>query len=303
LQAAAGGASWAAISRRGSALPDTLPNPVGYSVISWPRRAFGEAFQTISDLGYQGVQLLPWVQDAYPGAKARELKEQLTMLKLFPAALSCRGVSPRPDSSETFTAALREDADFLHGLGGRVLQVVDDGKFDGKYTADQIKSMGARMNELGKIAKDSGLTLGYHPHSRRLGETRAGLASVLDATDPRYVGLIADVAHLQFGGCDPAEVIRTYRQRLVMLHIKDLRKDAYDLARQNRPAANALKHYFCEIGQGVVDFPSVITTLRQIAFEGWLIVELDAYVVPPGGPAESARINKAALQKLGFRIG
>jgi len=35
-------------------------------------------------------------------------------------------------------------------------------------------------------------------------------------------------------------------------------------------------------------------------FQGWLIVELDGYEVPPGGPAESAAINKGALQKLGL---
>lgn len=286
-----------------SALPTPLPIRVGYSVISWPQTAFLEAFQTISSLGYQGLQLLPWVQDAYPGDKVHELKAQLDKLKLYPEALSCRGVSLRPDTTDTFADKLSEDAKFLHALNGGVLQITDGGKYDGKYTADQIKSMGARMNELGKMAKDSGLTLGYHPHFRDLGETREGLGRVLDATDPRYVSLIADIAHLKLGGCDPAEVIRTYHQRLVLLHLKDARKDAYDLARQNRPAANHLDHYFCEIGQGVVGYPAVVASLRKSGFRGWGIVELDAYVVPPGGPAESARINKEALLKLGFKIG
>jgi hypothetical protein len=36
---------------------------------------------------------------------------------------------------------------------------------------------------------------------------------------------------------------------------------------------------------------------------GSLIVELDSYESPAGGPAESARINKAALESLGFKIG
>jgi inosose dehydratase len=198
---------------------------------------------------------------------------------------------------------LRQDADFLRRLRGGVLQITDGGKYNGQYTADQIKSMGARMNELGKVAKDSGLTLGYHPHFRDLGETREGLGRVLDATDPRYVGLIADIAHLKLGGSDPAEVIRPYHERLVMMHIKDLRRDAYDLARQNRAAASSLKHYFCEVGKGVVDFPSVTASVQQSGFQGWLIVELDSYVQPAGGPAESARINKDALQKLGFKIG
>jgi len=163
--------------------------------------------------------------------------------------------------------------------------------------------MGAKMNELGKMAKDSGLTVGYHPHFKTAGETREGLGRVLDATDPQCVGLIADVAHLTLGGSDPAEVIRTYQQRLVPVHLKDVRRDAYDLARQNPDAAGRLKTRFCEIGRGVVDFPAIMTSLREARFQGWVIVGLDAYALPPGEPAESARINKDALRALGFKIG
>lgn len=297
-------ASGVALSALGVASsPGALSNPVGYSVISWPQSAYLEAFQTISDLGYQGVQVLGWVQDAYPDGKTQELKDLLQKLKLHPEALSCRGIALRPDTSDAFTDTLRQDADFFSRVGGSVLQITDGGKYDGKYTSDQIKSMAARMNDLGKMAKDSGLTLGYHPHFRDLGETREGLGRVLDATDPRYVGLIADIAHMKLGGSDPAEVIRTYHQRLVMMHVKDLRKDAYELARQNRPAANSIPHYFCEIGQGVVDFPSIFNSVRHVGFKGWMIVELDSYVVPAGGPGESARINKQALQGFGLRIG
>lgn len=300
---AAGAAGWTAFSRPGSALPAPLPIPVGYSIISWPAADFEHAFQTISALGYRGVQLLPWVQDAYPPGKTAPLKDQLHKLKLFPAALSCRGVSLRPDSSDLFADKFHEDADFLASLRGGVLQITDGGKPQVQYTAAGIKAMGARMSELGKMAKDIGLTLGYHPHFGTLGETREGLGSVLDATDPRYVHLIADVAHMALGGSDPAEVIRTYHQRLVMLHLKDLRRDTYEWARQNRGAVRHGRKYFCEIGTGVVNFPAITAALRQVEFKGWGIVELDAFVPPPGGPDESARMNKVALEKLGFKIG
>jgi len=294
--------SWAAVSRLDSALPGTLPNPVGYSNISWPPNDFNQALETVSALGYQGVQLLGWVQEAYSGGKTAELKDRLHRLKLLPAALSCNKVSLRPDRPANPIPKFREYADFLHSLGGNVLQLLDRGKPHGNYSAGEIKSLGARMNELGKIAKDSGLTVGYHPHLGRLGETREGLGRVLDATDPQYVGLMADVAHLILGGADPVEVLRTYHQRLVLVHLKDVRRDAYELAHQKPDAVGKLKAYFCEIGHGVVDFPAVTATLRDVRFQGWVIVELDRYELPAGGPAESARINKDALRSLGFNI-
>ena len=108
---------------------------MGYSVISWPAADYMQAFTTASALGYQGVQMLPTLQEAYPGAKVSELKDLLQKLKLFPAVLSCRGVALRPDSSETFMDKLRVDADFLHTLGGSVLQITDGGKPQGDYSA------------------------------------------------------------------------------------------------------------------------------------------------------------------------
>jgi len=301
-QAGAAALSWAAFSRLNSALPVTLPNPVGYSNISWQENEFSQALETVPALGYQGMQLLGWVQEAYAGEKTAELKDRLQKLKLSAAALSCSKVKLRPDSPENFTAEFRVYADFLHSLGGKVLQLIDSGKPHGNYNAGEIKSMGAKMNELGMMAKDSGMTVGYHPHFGTLGETRQELGRVLDATDPRYVGLIADVAHLKLGGSDPAEVIRTYHQRLVLVHLKDVRRDAYELIRENRGAAEELKARFCEIGRGVVDFPAVTASLREGQFQGWVIVELDRFEPPPGGPAESARINKDALRSLGFKF-
>ena len=242
------------------------------------------------------------MQEAFGRNKTAELNDQLQKLKLSAAALSCNGVSLRPGNPETFAAKFREDADFLRSLGGNVLQLIDGGTPRGGYSAGEIKSLGASMNELGRMAKDLGLRVGYHPHFGTLGETREGLERVLDVTDPQYVGLIADVAHLKLGGSDPAEVIRTYHQRLILVHLKDVRRDAYELARQNRDQVGKLNPRFCEIGHGVVDLATVTSTLREIRYQGWVIVELDHFEPSQGGPAQSARINKDALRSLGFSV-
>src|SRR5208283_5025627 len=71
-KAGAAVASWAAFSRVDSAMPGTLPNPVGYSNISWPPNELSQALETVSALGYQGMQLLGWVQETYAGEKTAE---------------------------------------------------------------------------------------------------------------------------------------------------------------------------------------------------------------------------------------
>lgn len=110
------------------------------------------------------------------------------------------------------------------------------------------------------------------------------------------------MAHLTIGGSDPAEVIRTYRERLIFCHFKDVRKEVAELYREDPTAARRAKYRFCEIGQGVVDFPAVVKAFHDAQFHGWVIVELDSYEPPPGGPGENARINKIAIEKPGMRI-
>lgn len=281
---------------------DPLPNPVGYATISWSKQEFSQAIQTISALGFGGVQMLGWVRDTYAGSKTAELKERLESLKLKPVALSCSALQLDPAKNDDQIAEFRAYVEFFKRLQGKYLQVTDNGRPRGKYSKEEIQGLASRMNALGKLAQDSGLSLGYHPHFGTLGETRAGLGRVLDATDPRAVKLIADVAHLTLGGADPAEVIRTYHERLIFMHFKDVRKDVVALARQNRDLVRTAKYHFCEIGAGVVNYPAVLEAIQAVNFRGWIIIELDRYESRPGGPAESARKNKAATEKLGFKV-
>ena len=196
--------AWCAGPRLGAGMsPPAARPPVGYATISWPREQFADALQTISALGFAGVQMLGWVRDAYAGEKAAELRQRLETLKLRPTALSCSKAKLDPAQAKDETAQLRDYAAFLKGLGGNYLQITDGGHPGQKYSTDEVKALGAAMNALGKVAQEYGLTLGYHPHFGTLGETREGLGRVLDSTDPRYVKLIADVAHLTLGGADP----------------------------------------------------------------------------------------------------
>jgi inosose dehydratase len=279
---------------------DVLPNPVGCATIAWPRGELNHALDTISRLGYRGVQLLGWVREAYPAAKAQQLREHLASLKLQAVALSCWGVQLAPERQGNENAQLRSYAEFFSRLGGAFLQVTDEGHPTKEYSAEDIKNLGSRMNALGKVAQDFGLTLGYHPHFGTIGETRKGLGRVMEATDPRWVKLIADVAHLALGGSDPAEVIRTYGDRLCFLHFKDLRKEVAAVARQDRNLVEAKGPPFCEIGLGVVDFAAVLQAMRAVEFSGWVVVELDEGNSTLGGPDASAAKCRDELRKMRF---
>src|SRR6266571_3604355 len=69
--------------------PGILRNPVGYATIAWPDEEFSQALETISKLGFKGVQMLGWVSETYGGSKTTTLRGHLKDMRLRPVTLSC----------------------------------------------------------------------------------------------------------------------------------------------------------------------------------------------------------------------
>ncbi|MBA3270428.1 MAG: xylose isomerase, partial [Acidobacteria bacterium] len=62
----------------------------------------------------------------------------------------------------------------------------------------------------------------------------------------------------------------------------------------------AVRHeLFCELGKGGVDFPAVIAALREMDYDGWIVVEQDVFP-GYGAPAESAARSRRYLASLGI---
>ena len=143
------------------------------------------------------------------------------------------------------------------------------------------------MTELGKRTGDLGIPLVYHHHMNSTGEKPHEVAAVLDAADKRHVRLLFDVAHYQQGGGDPVAALKTYRDWLEVVHLKDVRPNP-------NPAASP-SYQFVELGRGRVDLPGVFAALREVNFAGWGIIELDRVPDPGRTLKEAAEVNKRFL--------
>ena len=63
------------------------------------------------------------------------------------------------------------------------------------------------MTEIGNRTADIGIPVAYHNHMNAIGERPEEVDWVLEATDPRYVKVLLDIAHYQQGGGDPVRAI------------------------------------------------------------------------------------------------
>ncbi|WP_052888963.1 TIM barrel protein [Thermogemmatispora carboxidivorans] len=156
------------------------------------------------------------------------------------------------------------------------------------------------------VYESTGLRTAFHHHCAGYVETPAEIAHFLELTDPSLIGLALDTGHYLYGSgsSEPElieEALRRFGLRIWHLHFKDCSPAVAQEARTHGwDYFTALRHgLFCELGQGMVPFPAVVTWLRQHGYQGWIVVEQD--VLPGmGSPYLSALRNRQYLRKLGL---
>jgi inosose dehydratase len=137
--------------------------------------------------------------------------------------------------------------------------------------------LGVALDRVCDIAEARGLHACYHPHLTTIVENPAQLDMLMERS---RIGFCPDTAHLIAGGGDPAALIRRYPNRVRHVHLKDFVPQPFG---------------FHPLGHGIVDLDDVISAIKEVGYDRWLMVELDSY---DGDPREAARISRAELARL-----
>ena len=263
---------------------------VGYAAITWGGNDV-QAIEDVSSLGFKGIQLRSSAVDRFAD-KPAELKALLAQHHLTMAVLSSGNIRLDPAFEAEDLAKHSKNAQFVRAIGGLHLQVIDEPPKGKTLAPDDYKRMGRLLTELGKRTADAGIPLVYHNHMNSMSQPPEGTAAIMDASDPRFVRLLLDVAHYQQGGGDAVKAVTQYRDRIGVVHIKDVVSPA--------PAVDGAAprpYQFVELGRGTVNLKGVVTALNQIDFQGWGIIELDSVPDKARTPKDCAIISRDYLQK------
>jgi inosose dehydratase len=266
----------------------------GYAAITWQGQD-RQAIEDVSAVGFKGIQLRTSALPEF-GDQPAALKELLAKHRLTMVAFSSGNVRIDPQFEAEDIATHVKHARFVRDVGGLFLQLTDT-RPKRELAAADYQRLGRLMTEIGKRTADIGIPVAYHNHMNNIGERPDEVDRVLDATDPRYVKVLLDIAHYQQGGGDPVRAVRKFSDRIVFLHIKDVQSPLPG------NTGDPMRSYrFVELGRGKVDIKSVFTALNEVKFRGWAIVELDAVPDKARTPKESAIIARTYLEKLGFSV-
>jgi len=243
------------------------------------------------ELGARGLALIasfstPWLQDAarhQQGADdAVRIARHLAAVG-GPGSLIVLGNDPYGDPIRGANAGRITPGMGLHEDGWRVFA--------------------AGATELARRVRDeAGIRTVVHQHLGTLIETGAEVRELLRRTDPALLGVCLDTGHWRFGtGEDPADAVREFGQRIWHVHFKDA--DPAVMAESRRRGWHGLEStghgVFCELGRGCVDFTGVLAALREVGYDGWIVVEQD--ILPGmGDPKASAGRNRDYLRSIGL---
>lgn len=143
----------------------------------------------------------------------------------------------------------------------------------------QWQAYAERLNAFGgHLIQTYGLQLAYHHHMGAYVESPADVDKLMALTDPTRVFLLFDTGHAYFGGAvTPAELLRKHVKRVVHVHCKDVRTPVIARARNDGWSFlnGVLNGIFTVPGDGSIDYATVLRTLKDNGYEGWLVVEAE----------------------------
>ena len=158
---------------------------------------------------------------------------------------------------------LRHAIDIAFSLESHCVSLCS-GRFpDGMNPHDAMQRLAEGLQVVLDHAALEGMTIAFEPEPGMLIDTMTSFAELLKLVDSPQLKLTLDVGHLHCLGETPiADVICNWHDRLVNIHIEDMREGV---------------HEHLMFGEGEVDFSPIIAALAEVGYDGPLNVELSRH--------------------------
>ena len=168
---------------------------------------------------------------------------------------------------------------------------------------DQIRRYGEKLTRFAEWLTGEACPMTFHPHMGTVIETEDEIDLLMASTDTA-VGLLLDTGHLTFAGGDVLATTERWRQRINHVHAKDIRKDVLKRLKAENWSflKGVLEGVFTVPGDGSIDFPAFMKSLKSVGYAGWVVVEAEQDPTK-ANPLKMAEIGMAALREAAEGAG
>ncbi len=214
--------------------------------------------QVIAAAGFAGIEPETGMLGAYYDDPAR-LKAVLDQQGLALGALTLVPDWAGPVETEQERAEAERAFNYLSVFPGTCLILVQMPGQDRSNLRQRQQNAIACINAVATRAADRGIACSYHPNSPpgSVFRTLEDYRILLDGLNSRVISFAPDTGHVAKGGIDVMELFETFRPLIRHVHFKDM------------TAAGD----WTAMGAGVIDFPRIVTRLRDTGYDGWIMIE------------------------------
>ncbi|HEY7355178.1 MAG TPA: sugar phosphate isomerase/epimerase [Ktedonobacterales bacterium] len=236
-----------------------------YTVRDETARDFAGTLHQVAQMGYRAVEFAGY-GGLSPGQMAGLLAE--TGLE---AASTHIGLA-------ALESSLDRELDYCQSIG--CASIVLPALPSEYRSADGVRGLLPRLNEIGRRCHERGIAFSYHNHNFEFvqGDGPMLLDVLLDNTDPLVVALEFDVYWAAFAGVDPISYLRQRAGRALLIHVKDMAAD----------------RSFTEVGDGTLAMAAICRAAHEQRAR-WYIVENDQPKIPS---LESAKRSLGNLRGI-----
>lgn len=163
-----------------------------------------ENLQLAAKMGYDGVELFGCLLQI----PADELKSLLEEHHLEAISLH----APNSDLVERLIP-------FANALGMKFIGI----GMETMLNDDAVHAFAEKLNRLGKVCAENGLTLTYHNHTQEFlpcGDQKV-IDVLMEETNPEYVSFELDAGWCAAAGFDPISLVEQYSGRVKLIHVKE----------------------------------------------------------------------------------
>ena len=146
----------------------------------------------------------------------------------------------------------------------------------GEFSLDDANRAIKSFNSGGKVLAENGITFTYHPHGYEYQPYGNGtlMDYIIEQTDPRYVSYEMDVFWTHFGGGDPVALLKKYKDRWKLLHLKDMK---HGIKKDLTGGTDV--EYNVPLGTGQVDIAGIMKAAKQIGIAHYFIEDESSAVM------------------------
>jgi inosose dehydratase len=194
----------------------------------------------------------------------------------------------------------------MAAAGGRFYVTAPVPSLDDWYrpslTEDEWAELLANLDRVAELVASHGLEQVVHPHVDTDIETADDFQRFIDGCSSRFC---FDTGHLTIGGADVVRIAREQRDRVGIVHLKDV--DGAAMARERSGELDLMAAtqagLFPSLGDGIVPLAEVIEILESSGYDGWYVMETDVALTdgePPvgDGPVRGVERSLAFLRSL-----